>query len=315
VLVIDTQHHLVPPGYHAALREAAAGDGHVAEANAFVLSLDDRHPCRRLDGRLAELDAAGVDVAVLSVPPPPAMPADRGAAAAAVTTANEELIEACATAPDRYVALAGLPLPHVDAALAELDRLAARRAVRGLSIGVDLAQAPDPVALEPVLARASELDYPVVIHPASWAAPGSPFAEHNLFSALEHPLATSLLATRLVLSGVLDRLPELVLVVPHLGGVLPYLAQRLQDSTRSGLAAHPIEHYLRTRLLYDTCSFHLPALRCAIDTVGAERIVLGSDYPFRGALRRCVDDVAAAGLDAADEAAILGRTAGGWFTP
>jgi aminocarboxymuconate-semialdehyde decarboxylase len=117
-----------------------------------------------------------------------------------------------------------------------------------------------------------------------------------------------------VLSGLLDRFQSLDVVIPHLGGVIPYLSQRLAEQV-AGQAEHEFTHYLTNRLYYDNCSYHAPALRCAVETVGAERIMLGSDYPFRGALRRCVDDVVAADLDDEAKRAMLGGTAGRWFTP
>ena len=98
-------------------------------------------------------------------------------------------------------------------------------------------------------------------------------------------------AARFMLSGMLDRLPDLIVIVPHLGGTLPYLAQRLVDQNGRGEAEHNILEYLQTRIWLDSCSYHPPALKCALETVGPDRILLGSDYPFRGSVARAVDDV------------------------
>jgi predicted TIM-barrel fold metal-dependent hydrolase len=108
-----------------------------------------------------------------------------------------------------------------------------------------------------------------------------------------------------MLSGVLDRIPGLTLVIPHLGGVLPYLAQRLVDQSGPADAEHDLLYYLRERAYLDTCSFHQPALACAQSTVGTGRLVLGSDYPFRGPIARCVDDIAGLRLAAPEQAAIM----------
>jgi aminocarboxymuconate-semialdehyde decarboxylase len=104
---------------------------------------------------------------------------------------------------------------------------------------------------------------------------------------------------------MLDRVPELTLIVPHLGGVLPYLTQRLVDQSATGAAEHDALWYMQNRLLFDSCSFHPPALRCAIETVTADRILLGSDYPIRGTLVRAVGDIETSGLPQPDQAAIL----------
>jgi aminocarboxymuconate-semialdehyde decarboxylase len=103
-------------------------------------------------------------------------------------------------------------------------------------------------------------------------------------------------------------------VVPHLGGTLPYLLRRIEDFGR-GKAQHDLTHYLRTRMYLDTCSYHPPAMRCAVDTVGDERLVLGSDYPFRGSAGRAVQDVRAFfGPDEQAAQRVLGRTAARVFS-
>ena len=315
-LVVDTQHHWFPPRYRAALAAQAARNERFAAANGPFLQIGDDHPGAQLLERLPAMDEAGIDVAVLSLPPPAAVFADAAAAAETVATANDELIEACGQAPERFLVLAGLPLPHLAESLAELERLATHPQVRGVCVGVDgLGHAPDKLALEPLLERVAERSYLFVIHPAGHEpGPNGAFDDYALGLALEWVLWTSLVGLRFALSGLLDRFPTLDIVVPHLGGVLPYLTQRLVDQT-AGKAERDLVHYLTERFYYDNCSYHPPALRCAAETVGPERIMLGSDYPFRGPVRRCVDDVREAGFGEAETRAMLGGTAARWFTP
>lgn len=315
-LVIDTQHHYFPPGYRAALAAEAKRNSRFAAVNGLFLQIGDDHPGSQLLERLSVMDEAGIDVAVLSLPPPAAAFGDASVASETTATANDELIEACTQAPERFVALAGLPMPHLDASLAELERLSGRTEVRGVCVGVDgLGHAPDKLGLDPLLEEITARSHLLVVHPAGHeAGPNGALDEYALPHAFETMLWTSLVGLRFALSGLLDRFPSLDIVIPHLGGVLPYLSQRLVDQT-VGQAAHGIEHYLTRRFYYDNCSFHPPALRCAAETVGAERIMLGSDYPFRGALRRVVDDVQTTGLDDAAKQAMLGGTAARWFTP
>src|SRR5688572_1103512 len=140
-LVVDTQHHWFGPRYRAALVAEAARDPAFAAGNALTLEIGADHPAARL--HLDELDTAGIDVAVLSQPPPSTPSSDPAAAAATAEAANDELIEACAQAPDRLLVLAALPLPHVAESIAELDRVSAHPEVRGLSLGVNgLGHAP-----------------------------------------------------------------------------------------------------------------------------------------------------------------------------
>lgn len=316
-LVIDTQHHWFGPRYRAALAAEAAANPGFERPNALFLQLGDDHPSARLDDRVGTMDDSGVDIAVLSVAPPAAVFRDAGSAAEAITIANDEIGRACDQAPDRFVALGLLPLPHIEESVTELDRLTAQPAIRGILVGVDaLAHAPDKLDLDPVLDRMVEAGYVLVIHPAGHeSGPNDALDDFGLAPSFETMIWTSLVGLRFVLSGLLDRYPTLDVVIPHLGGVLPYVTQRLLEQT-TGNAQHDLTHYLSQRLYYDNCSYHRPALRCAVDTVGAGRIMLGSDFPFRGKLRRCVDDVLEPEFLSDDERrAILGGTAARWFAP
>ena len=161
-------------------------------------------------------------------------------------------------------------------------------------------------ALEQVYAAIAERGLPLLVHPALEPLPAAQ-QDWGIDACLSAPVSSSLGVLRLILSGMLDRVPALTPVVPHLGGVLPFLAQRLDDQGR-GVNQHSPSHYLRTRLLYDTCSFHPPALRATAETVGAGRLLLGSYFPFRGPLERAVSDINA-NLPAAYRAAVLGGNA------
>jgi predicted TIM-barrel fold metal-dependent hydrolase len=162
-----------------------------------------------------------------------------------------------------------------------------------------------------VWARCAELGWPLVLHPAFDCRPIK-FTQWNLGGSLHAVTSSSMGAARLALSGTLDRVPDLDVIIPHLGGTLPYLAQRFVDMGK-GDAEHDLLHYLQTRFYVDTCSYHAPGFRCAVDTCGAGRVVMGTDYPFRGSLQRAVDDIVANAPDAAARDAILGTTAARWF--
>jgi predicted TIM-barrel fold metal-dependent hydrolase len=199
-------------------------------------------------------------------------------------------------------------------------RLEGRAGVAGVCIGVSgIAFAPESDEWRPVLDRIAGLRLPLMLHPQLLDPARSEdpfahaFAEYGLRSGVQAMVATSIAALRLVLSGCLDDLGDLVVIVPHLGGVIPYLAQRLADQTK-GRNTRPLEHYLRERFFYDNCSYHHAALRCAIETVGADRIMLGSDYPFRGPLGRCIDTVLRSDLDAGTKQLMTRDNAARLFT-
>jgi aminocarboxymuconate-semialdehyde decarboxylase len=162
----------------------------------------------------------------------------------------------------------------------------------------------DDRAYEDVWQLAAAGGLPVQLHPAFEEPPG-PLRDWALPTSLDAVFSTTLVAARLMLSGALDRAPDLLLVIPHLGGTLPYLAQRLVDQSGTGDAEHDVAHYLRTRVLLDSCSYQPSALRCALDVVGSDRVALGSDFPFRGPLSRSVDDLMTADLSATDRQRLL----------
>lgn len=107
---------------------------------------------------------------------------------------------------------------------------------------------------------------------------------HALFLALGFTFETTVAVSQLVLSGMLDRVPELKLLLAHSGGTLPFLAGRLDSCVAHDLAIsarllHPPSHYLK-RFYYDAIAYHTPALQCLIDFVGVDRVVFGTDNPF-----------------------------------
>jgi aminocarboxymuconate-semialdehyde decarboxylase len=266
-----------------------------------------------LEGRLAEMDECGVDVSVISLPPPAATFGPIETARRVATAANDAMLDAAALHRGRFVILVTLPLPDVEASLAELDRVAGHPLTQGVSALTNAETwSLDEPRFEVLWARLAHHGLPLVLHPAFDCRPAK-FRDWTLGGSLHAVMSSSLGVARLVLSGLLDRVPALDVIVPHLGGTLPFLTQRFADMGR-GDAAHDLGHYLRHRLYLDTCSYHPPAFRCALDTCGADRLVLGTDYPFRGSLRRAVDDVKAQAPTAAARAAILGGTASKWFT-
>ena len=135
----------------------------------------------------------------------------------------------------------------------------------------------------------------------------------GLGGSLGAVFGNSLAAARLILSGMMDRIPNLDLIVTHLGGVLPYLQTRIADLSGNGDAQYDVGTYLRERIWTDNCSYHQPAFQCAVDTMGVDRILLGSDFPFRGSLARCVEDVRSSGLDDSGVQQVLHQNAQGWF--
>ncbi|WP_236792146.1 amidohydrolase family protein [Amycolatopsis sp. GM8] len=302
-MIVDTHQHYAPPTMlAAAVAERPEVHGYLG---GEVTTLDDR---------VGELDRAGVDVAVLSMPPPGPLldPGDDlPRYRELLSRANDELLAGADRRPDRFRAMVCLPFgdPDPQACVTELERVRDHPLVRGV---VAFANTTGPAldAAEPVHQAIASYGLPLQVHPQF-----GDLAHHAIFDgftlggSLAMMLESSAVVARMMLSGLLDRVPDLTLVVPHLGGVLPYVAQRLIDLSGTGQAREDCAYYLRERCLLDTCSFHPPALRCAVETVTAEKIMLGSDYPQRGRLARAVDDIRTSTLRENERRAILGGNA------
>jgi predicted TIM-barrel fold metal-dependent hydrolase len=249
--------------------------------------MEETSACSLLKG----MDEAGVDVAMLSAPPPASEIVTNWPAALTTAMVNDDLLAISGRHPDRFLTAICLPAFDVDAAYREVIRCAGHESVRAVclttSAGGTGLDGPEYVGLYRLCA---ELGLVVLLHP-SLDEISAQFAEWNLHSALGAPVATAVTAIRLALSGILDEIPDLQVILPHLGGVLPFLLARVEEQSRSSLAREDLSFYCRERFFYDTCSFHPPALRCAVDTVGVDRLLLGSDFPFRGSLQRAVEDL------------------------
>ncbi|ACC38554.1 amidohydrolase [Mycobacterium marinum M] len=260
------------------------------------------------DGALGrqELAAAG-GRAFVSLPWPVPPGADVEATATATSSCNDELLAAAAEHVEYAGAMIAVDLTDPARAVTEVRRTADAQAMAGVMIYVSPTSRLDEEGLHEFYAELSARRLPLFLHPALEPPIGGA-TDWSLDASLSPPVVTSTAAARLMLSGRLDEHPGLTLIIPHLGGVLPYLAQRLIDQSGRGAALHDIPTYLRTRTYVDTCSFHPPALRCALDTIGPSRLVLGSDYPFRGPVARAIADIADSGVDETfKESALIGN--------
>jgi aminocarboxymuconate-semialdehyde decarboxylase len=256
--------------------------------------------------RLREMDDQGIDVALLSINIPGVdwFPAADGPVVA--RDVNDELADLVAAHPDRFAALATLPLQAPAAAAAELERVMSA-GFSGAMIYSNVAGAPlDEPRLRAVFDTAARLEAPLYIHP-TFPLTASTVDAYALIPTLGFMFDTTTAAVRLVLDGLYERHPEFRLVLAHAGSLLPQLAGRIDyeaerhENGRGALSVNPSE---QLRLIYtDSVCVWPPALRSALELVGHERVMFGSDYPFWDPARsfRTLEET---GLDAPALAAI-----------
>ena len=263
--------------------------------------------------RIPDMDRLGIDVQAVSCTPfvlYADAPAD---VALAVAQANNDSLARVARAhPARFAPLASVPLQAPELAARELAR-AAGLGLRGVEIPAragDL-ELDDP-RLEPFWAAAEELGIALCIHPFE-ASPRGALARYALSPLVGNLFDTGLAASLLVLGGVLERHPRLRIVLYHGGGTFAALLARLEKGyeliaeTRAG-APKPPSAYL-DHFWLDTVAFDAGWLGYLIGRFGAERVVLGSDYPLPLGPRDPVAEVRALGLSPDDERAVLGGNA------
>jgi uncharacterized protein len=265
------------------------------------------------DGRIAEMDAHGIDVQVLSMVQPGLehSPADKAVPVARAF--NDRVAQATAEHPDRFAAFAALPTADPAAAADELARSVNELGFKGALInGRTQERFLDDQFFWPMFEAAEALDVPIYLHPmpppkavydAYYAGFGDDVGFMLAAPAWGWHIETGLHALRLILAGVFDRFPGLKLIIGHMGEVIPFMLTRIDDTLAGGTALDPArtatelsvkEYFQRNFHITTSGIFTDPPLRCAIDTFGAERIMFAVDHPFSdGAIaRRWLDQAA-----------------------
>lgn len=302
-MIIDTHAHLYPEPYLDLIE--AQGDKYPVrigrnDQGHRVLLFDEREFFTFLPGfydvdvRLADMKAVGIDFQVLSIAPPMVFWADPDLGREICRVFNDELAAVVNAHPDRFVALAALPLQDPPSAVKELERAVKTLGMRGCLLGSNIrGQDLDGEQFEDVFAALSELDVPAYIHPILPAG-RERMRDYRLDVLLGFTVDTTIAAARIVFSGILERYPNLQLVLSHLGGTVPFLWGRLVrgsasfEGARSGISGDPGDYF---RMFYlDSIGFDPEVLAYGAQFAGVEKIVFGTDSPFFGEhnLRDCL---------------------------
>jgi uncharacterized protein len=242
--------------------------------------------------RIAEMDAAGIDVQVLSLTSPGTEQLEAADAVSMARDVNDFLTEAIKKNPTRFAGFATLPTACPDKAADELERMVNGHTFKGAVInGHNRGRYLDDKSFYPLLERAESLNVPIYLHPTQ---PPKPVIEasYSGFSPIVNEMLagpgwgwhieTAVHVIRLVLGGVFDRYPKLQVVIGHLGEGLPFMLQRL-DVMPTALTKlqRPISAYLRENVHYTFSGFNFTAafLNLLLE-VGVDRIMFSADYPY-----------------------------------
>ena len=262
--------------------------------------------------RLSDLDEMGIDVQVVGPMPMHHYWATPVLAEKYTRCVNAAIAAHCAAAPERLAGLGTVPLQHPELAVELLTEAVRAQGLRGISVSTDVdgRELADP-RHEPVWARAAELGAVVFVHP--WGCGlGSRLAAHYLSNTVGQPLENALALSHLIFSGVLDRHPGLRLCFAHGGGYLPSYIGRADHAwhyrTDARGCAEPPSRYLR-RMWFDALVYTPESLRHLVSVVGADRVVLGTDYPFDMGIDDPLERLSAADFDPEVAAAIRSHNA------
>lgn len=318
--VIDVHNHFYPPEYLDALRSGksvvkvttdASGNPHIHYPGDYNVAVAGH---RDIAYRQDVLEKEGVDTQVITLTTPGTHVESPEVAAYLASLTNDAFARIIAERGPRFAALATLPLNDPQASLREL-----RRAMEELKLpGAMLFSNVNGVALAdrrywPLYEYADARGAVLHIHPTSPVGVEA-MTEYWLMPLVGFLMDTTLAAAHLVFSGVPERFPRIKWVLGHLGGAIPYLAERLDrgfqafTECRANISRLPSE-YLKT-WYYDTVNFDHRALRLAIEFAGADHILAGSDYPHMiGSIPKMLSALGSLPVSDTDRAGILGGNA------
>jgi len=308
--IVDFHNHYYPPEYVEALKTSVS--------SVRVTYDEDANPCVHYPGdynilvpghrdiayRQHVLDEHGVDTQVLTFTTPGVHVESAGLAVTMARQINDAFARVVRERQQRFTALATLPLNDPAASVVELER-----AMKDLGLpGAMVFSNVNHVALAderfaPLWKKANDLGAVIYIHPTDPAGVEA-MMDYWLMPLVGFLMDTTLAASGLVFSGVVERHPRIRWVLTHMGGAIPYLAERLDRGYRAFADCRehisgPPSEYLRN-FYFDTVNFNPSAVRLALDFAGPDRILAGSDYPHQiGSIPLMMETIR--GLDVSDE--------------
>jgi predicted TIM-barrel fold metal-dependent hydrolase len=267
-----------------------------------------------LEARLRLMDRAGVQMQVLSACPQLPYGGDEKKAAQAARFVNDQYAALGAGHPGRFAAFAALPLPHLDQALSELGRALDELGMAGVAMNTTvLGHALVEPGYQAVFAELNRRSAVLYLHPAGNSACTPLISDYHLTWMVGAPVEDTISIMQLITAGLPARYPNIKIINSHLGGALPMLLQRADDQYRWEAPDTPEPPSVAARRMwYDTVGHgHVPALRCAIDSFGADRLMLGTDFPYENGdiFVRAVDYISDPQIDPAAARAILDHNA------
>lgn len=282
---ITIEEHFLADGFRERMNKSNQGGGLSAAIQATLSDLGST--------RLEDMDANGIDLQVISHNTLNIASLSAQENIELTRAANDQLAEAVAAHPDRYAGFAILPMNDPTAAVAELERAIHTLGFKGVMIhGITNGLFLDDPSFLPILEKAVALNVPVYLHPAE-----PPPVVRNAYYTGFDPAVNFFLSTsswgwhsetaihslRLILSGVFDRLPTLQIIIGHMGEMIPFMLDRINNTLAPAAKnlQRPLPEYFLQNFFITTSGFFTdPPLLLALQVMGADRIIFSVDYPY-----------------------------------
>ena len=264
--------------------------------------------------RIEDMDRVGIDVEVVSLSTPNVFFTDAEHQPAVARMMNDSYAELIARHPKRFKGFASIPMDAPDAALDELHRAIDTLKLNGVILLSNIGGKPlTSPEYRPFFEEANRMKLCIFLHPML-PAHSDAFREYVLGPIIGFPFDTSLAVARMCYDGMFEELPDIRWIIGHLGGAIPYLMERMDNGFRDfadcRVKIDKLPSVYLKRLYYDTVSFSPYTLKMVRDMVGAEHMVMGSDYPhLLGSIDRAVSSIEALEIDEGDKSEIFYRTA------
>lgn len=289
---IDVQCHVFPKAYGDFFVTHAQYPKSMRVENRYMFDFDGYETLVMADpvydpkALLAAMDKAKVDIGLITcnIPDPSMLPEEYIAEGARL--ANDEVANILAAYPERFFGIGFIPWTQQEEALKELDRIAQMGFKSVMLFSHNGKMQVDDPAMLPIYQKLEALQMPVTIHPTIplWA---HAMGDYHMVSGVGLVMDTSLALIRLVRSGIIEQFSQLKIVMPHAGGVVPYLDGRLSYSPPMAKNA-PLTAPVKTvpqqmkgeQIYFDTSNYSPSVLAYAKDYMGVKKLMFGSDYPF-----------------------------------
>lgn len=264
--------------------------------------------------RIEDMDRVGIDVEVVSLSTPNVFFTDAKHQPDVAVMINDSYAELITRHPKRFKGFASIPMDAPDAALKELHRAINSLKLNGVILLSNIGGKPlTSPEYRPFFAEANRMNLCIFLHPML-PANSDAFREYVLGPIIGFPFDTSLAVARMCYDGMFEAFPNIRWIIGHLGGAVPYLMERMDNGFRDfadcRVKIDKLPSVYLKRLYYDTVSFSPHTLKMVRDMVGADHMVMGSDYPhLLGSIDRAVTSIEALEINASEKDQIFSNTA------